>query len=39
VLDGGKAFDGTLPARAEVLVVRGDVDKVAFVKATIGLAV
>src|SRR5450432_644758 len=39
VLDGSKALDGPLAGRAAVLIVGGDVNKVAFVEATVGLAV
>src|ERR1700686_5407133 len=39
VLDGGKALDGSLAGRAAILIVFGDVNKVALVEATLGLAV
>ena len=38
-LDGGKALDGPLARGAAVLIVFSDVDKVALVEATVGLAV
>src|SRR5271167_1228923 len=38
VLDGGKALDGPLPRRAAVLIVRGDVNKVLLVEATVSPA-
>src|ERR1700694_1123770 len=39
VLDRGEALDGPLAGRAAVIIVCGDVNKVAFVEATVGLAV
>src|SRR4029453_12087222 len=39
VLDGSKTLDGALAGRAAVLIVFGDVNEVAFVEATVGLAV
>ena len=38
MLDGGKATDGPLARGASVLIVRGDVHKVALVEPTLGLA-